>query len=55
MTYTDEPVKCPYCRASLYATEDVLTLRSLTLKSMILVACATCRNVLGVLPPITES
>jgi hypothetical protein len=49
MTTTIDPVICPHCSAYIQRREDVLTYTRVG--GMILVACASCRKILGVLPP----
>jgi endogenous inhibitor of DNA gyrase (YacG/DUF329 family) len=48
MSHTSDPVACPHCGASIHRYEDVLTMTRVS--KMIVVACASCRKVLGVLP-----
>jgi hypothetical protein len=48
MTNTTEPLICPHCNAFIQRTGDVLTYTRVG--GMILVACASCRKILGVLP-----
>jgi hypothetical protein len=50
MAWTSEPLACPHCEAQIHAYEDVLTL-FLSRVELIVVGCAACRKVLGVLPP----
>jgi hypothetical protein len=49
MTYTSEPLVCPHCGAAIYDYDTVLTLTRVS--GMIVVGCASCRKVLGTLPP----
>jgi hypothetical protein len=50
MTHTLEPLECPHCGASIKDFDDVLTLTRVS-GGMIVIGCASCRKVLGVLPP----
>jgi hypothetical protein len=48
MAYTTEALRCPHCDAAISKHEDVQTLTRVS--GMIVVGCASCRKVLGVLP-----
>ena len=49
MAHTKDPVLCPKCGAGIGHYDDVLVMTRVG--GMKIVACGSCRAILGVLPP----